>query len=109
MEVIVAKALQKQMDKDAEIAGFVQDLVTKVRPLSREQISASGLQLEKKHTRKNRIIWTIRVNAGDRVYCGIEGSALILNEFFQHDAMMRFLRNGSDLLAEVLARIDKNS
>ena len=104
MQVIRTKAIQKQMDKDPEIRAIVLSVEGQLEAMTREQLSTSGLHLEKKHTRKNREVWSIRVNAGDRIWCNPKGEIIQLNEFFQHDAMMRFLKNGAeeDILTEVM-------
>lgn len=108
MQVAIGKVLQKQMRKDAEIRAFVETVQTRITPLTREQISASGLHLESKHTSKKSQIWTIRANAGDRIVCDFEGDILLLIEFFTHDEMMRFLRRAAleeDILVEAIKTI----
>ena len=109
MKTAIAKTLQKQMDKDPEIRSFVESVEERLAPLTREQMGSSGFHFEKKHTRKNREVWTIKVNAGDRIWCKPEDAGLLLMEFFQHDAMLRFLRNGSeeDILVEAINRVQK--
>lgn len=74
----------KQIKKNPQLGPVILDLETKIAPLSRQQMSAGGFQLEP-IKRTNGKIWSLRVGHGPRMVCAIQpGDILELIEFETH-------------------------
>ena len=77
-------ALTKQIRKNRQLEAVVSAFETKIAPLSRQQLSGGGFQLEPIKSQPG--LWSVRINQGTRLVCQIEGEILHLLEFQgEHD------------------------
>lgn len=102
MKSTVMKALSKQIKKDPQLGVQITGIQEKIAPLTREQLSSGGFQLEPlKHDQGK--LWTIRAGGGDRILCDIVDDTLLLMQIGTHSEIYR--RKGSleeDLLVEAM-------
>jgi Txe/YoeB family toxin of Txe-Axe toxin-antitoxin module len=88
MNTYRGKALEKQIRKNPQLGPIIVDLEAKIAPLTRQQMSAGGFQLEPiKHS--NGALWSLRVGRGPRMVCRVQGETLELIELESHQGAYR--------------------